>query len=308
MTPIKRSAFSQKGKWFKGNIHSHTTVSDGTVTPEQQAADYRAMGYDFLSLTDHNVMLTHAQYSSGDFLMLPGWERDIPLAEKVKCIHVVGLFPADTPEDAQVSRPKGDPAEMSMQDLLDQMRTENAFTVIAHPIWSRMEPEEVRALTDFDAIEVFNTGTECLCHAGRADVYWDMLLREGKRVLAIACDDTHGKDKKSDRFGGWVMVNAEALTKEAILAALKEGNFYSSCGPEIHEVTVEDGMVHVKCSPCEEIHVVSYPPRGKAHFALGGEPLTELTYPLKGGERYIRVECVDEHGHPAWSNAIFFDD
>ena len=307
MTPIKRSAFSHEGKWFKGNIHSHTTVSDGTVDPAQQAADYKAQGYDFLALTDHNVMLTHAQLSSEDFLMLPGWERDIPITERVKCIHVVGLFPADTPDDAKVSRPKGNPDEMSMQDLLDQMRGENAFTVIAHPLWSRMEPEEVRSLTNYDAIEVFNTGTECLCHAGRADVYWDMLLRDGKRVLAIACDDTHGKDKKPDRFGGFVMVNARALTKEAILDALKRGNYYSSCGPEIHEFTVEDGKVHVKCSPCEEIHEVTYPPRGKAHFALGGEMLTELTYTLKGGESYVRVECVDSKGKPAWSNAIFMD-
>ncbi len=307
MTPIKRSAFSPEGKWFKGNIHAHTTVSDGTVDPEKQAADYRAMGYDFLSLTDHNVMLTHSHLSSEDFLMLPGWERDIPLEEKVKCIHVVGLFPADTPDDAEVSRPKGDPAQMSMQDLLDQMRTENAFTVIAHPLWSRMEPEEVRALNSFDAIEVFNTGTERLCHAGRADVYWDMLLREGKRVYAIACDDTHGKTAKSDRFGGWVMVNAKSLTQEAILDALRKGNFYASCGPEIHEAYIEDGELHVSCSPCSEIHVVSYPPRGKAHYA-DGEPLTELTYPLKGGEIYVRVECVDEDGNPAWSNAIFLID
>ena len=277
------------------------------MDPAQQAADYKAHGYDFLALTDHNVMLTHNQYSSEDFLMLPGWERDIPSTERVKCIHVVGLFPADTPDDAKVSRPKGNPDEMSMQDLLDQMRGENAFTVIAHPLWSRMEPEEVRSLTNYDAIEVFNTGTECLCHAGRADVYWDMLLRDGKRVYAIACDDTHGKTAKGDRFGGWIMVNCESLTKEALLQALRSGNFYASCGPEIHDVWIEDEQVHIKCSPCSEIHMVSYPPRGKAHFALDGDPLTELTYTLKGGERFIRVECGDEKGNPAWSNAIFLD-
>ena len=158
-------------------------------------------------------MLTHAQYSSDDFLMLSGWERDIPLDGKLKCIHLVGLFPSDTPSDAQVSRQQGDPAVMSMQDLVNEMNSEKQFVVLAHPIWSRMEPEEVRALSGLNAIEVFNTGTERLCHAGRADVYWDMLLREGKRVYAIACDDTHGKTAKSDRFGGWIMVNAESLTK-----------------------------------------------------------------------------------------------
>ena len=304
MRRIKRTAFSQEGKWFKGNIHAHTTVSDGTVTPEQQAEDYRAAGYDFLSITDHNVMLAHEQLSCGDFLVLPGWERDIPLEEKVKCIHMVGLFPADTPDGAEFSRPKGDPADMSMQELVDQMRGENVYTVIAHPLWSRMEPEEVRALHNYDAIEVFNTGTERLCHAGHAETYWDMLLRDGKRVHGVACDDTHGKGAKSDRFGGWVMVNAPELTREAILSALKSGNFYASCGPELREVSLEDGVLTVSCSPCEEIHVISYPPRGKTHYALG-EPLTGVSYPLKGGERYVRVECIDAQGNAAWSNPIF---
>ena len=306
MTLIKRVAFSQEGKWFKGNIHSHTTVSDGVVDPDKQAADYRAEGYDFLAITDHNVMLTHAHLGDENFLMLPGWERDIPIEDKVKCIHVVGLFPADTPEDAEVSRPKGDPSEMSMQDLLDQMRTENVYTVIAHPLWSRMEPEEVRALKDFDAIEVFNTGTERICHNGHAEPYWDMLLRDGKRVHGIACDDTHGKNPKSDRFGGWVMVSAKELTREAILEALKKGNFYSSSGPQLKDVCIEDGVLRVECSPCEEIHVISYPPRGKTHYALEGK-LTGVEYPLKGGERYVRVECIDEHGGVAWSNPIYMD-
>lgn len=306
MTPIKRSAFSKEGKWFKGNIHAHTTVSDGTVSPEKQAADYRATGYDFLALTDHNVMLTHAQHSDKDFLMLPGWERDIPYGT-TKCIHVVGLFPADTQDELAVRRERGNPETMSMQDLVDEMRGEGQFTVLAHPVWSRMEPEEVRALHGFDAIEVFNTGTERLCHAGHAEVYWDMLLREGRRVLGIACDDTHGKTAKSDRFGGWIMVNAPELTREAILDALRAGSFYASSGPALHDVSVEDGVVHVACSPCSEVHVITYPPRGKAHYAQEA-PIEALDYPLKGGERYVRVECIDERGNAAWSNPIFLDE
>ena len=306
MTPIKRAAFTSEGKWFKGNIHAHTTVSDGMVAPGKQAEDYRAMGYDFLALTDHNVMPTHAELSKEDFLMLPGWERDIPYGT-TKCIHLVGLFPPETPDDAYVKRERGNPDAMSMQDLIDEMKKDNQFVVIAHPVWSRMEPEEIRALKDFDAIEVFNTGTERLCHAGRADIHWDMLLREGKRVYAIACDDTHGKTARSDRFGGWIMVSCESLTKENLLAAMKAGNFYASCGPEIYDAYIEDDTVHVRCSPCSEIHVITYPPRGKAHYAED-QPLTELTYPLKGGESYVRVECVDENGNPAWTNAIFLDD
>ena len=55
------------------------------LSPEQQAADYRAQGYDFLALTDHNIMKTHVQFNSDDFLMIPGWERDIPYGT-TKCL------------------------------------------------------------------------------------------------------------------------------------------------------------------------------------------------------------------------------
>ena len=303
MTHIRYSAFSNDGKWFKGNIHAHTTVSDGMVAPEKQAEDYRAQGYHFLALTDHNVMPTHAALSRDDFLMMPGWERDIPYGT-TKCIHLVGLFPQDTPDDAFVRRERGNPETMTMQNLVDEMKGEGQFVVLAHPVWSRMEPEEIRALEGIDAIEVFNTGTERLCHAGRAEIHWDMLLREGKRVLCIACDDTHGKTAKSDRFGGWIMLNAPQLTKAAVLGALRAGNYYASMGPQLHEVFVEDGVVHVACSPCSEIHVITYPPRGKAHYAQDGL-LETLEYPLKGGEHYVRVECVDENGNTAWSNPIY---
>lgn len=303
MTRIRYSAFSNEGKWFKGNIHAHTTVSDGMVAPEKQAEDYRAQGYHFLALTDHNVMPTHAALSRDNFLMMPGWERDIPYGT-TKCIHLVGLFPQDTPDDAFVRRERGNPETMTMQNLVDEMKGEGQFVVLAHPVWSRMEPEEIRALEGIDAIEVFNTGTERLCHAGRAEIHWDMLLREGKRVLCIACDDTHGKTAKSDRFGGWIMLNAPQLTKAAVLGALRAGNYYASMGPQLHEVFVEDGVVHVACSPCSEIHVITYPPRGKAHYAQDGL-LETLEYPLKGGEHYVRVECVDENGNTAWSNPIY---
>ena len=55
------------------------------LSPEQQAADYRAQGYDFLALTDHNIMKTHVQFNSDDFLMIPGWERDIPYGTTNVC-------------------------------------------------------------------------------------------------------------------------------------------------------------------------------------------------------------------------------
>ena len=39
--------------WYKGNLHTHTTNSDGAYTPEETIALYKSKGYDFLALTDH---------------------------------------------------------------------------------------------------------------------------------------------------------------------------------------------------------------------------------------------------------------
>lgn len=42
-------------KWWKGNTHTHTTMSDGDSSPEVVAQWYKRNGYQFLVLSDHNI-------------------------------------------------------------------------------------------------------------------------------------------------------------------------------------------------------------------------------------------------------------
>ena len=304
---MRRSFFPKEGIWRKGNIHSHTTRTDGLCPPDQQIRDYYDQGYDFLSITDHNVIDSHNLAGDVDICMIPGWERDIRHNLKnTKCIHVLGLIP-ETAEKTKIREERRyECLEISDQQLLDEMRAEGQFVVLAHPRWSRMDPAEVLALDGFDAIEVFNTGCERLMHAGRADLYWDLLLQKGRHVWGIACDDTHGRTQKSDRFGGWVMVKTKERTVRDIVKALQEGTFYLSQGPIIADWGEENDKIYFLCSPCREIHVTTYPTRGYACYASEGELLTELTYTRKGGEKYIRIECVDTNGNTAWTNPWFF--
>ncbi len=48
-----RSVFPEEGQWFKGNLHMHTTLSDGRVSPSEAIERYRKNGYDFIAITDH---------------------------------------------------------------------------------------------------------------------------------------------------------------------------------------------------------------------------------------------------------------
>lgn len=300
---MKRSYFNEEGVWLKGNLHSHTTVSDGVYTPAEMAVDYLAHGYDFISMTDHNVFVAHEIPEAEGLLLLPGVEHDLAYS-KFNCIHVVGTGAAGKAETGYPCR-KYTPSELTDQALIDLMANDGQYVVLAHPCWSRMEPEEVAALKGFHAIEVYNRGAENLCHAGRGDIYWDMLLRRGQKVFGMASDDTH---KKFDAFGGWIWVKASEKSHEAIMEALFAGQFYGSSGPQILDFGLEDGQAYVQCSACREIHFVTWPPRGASYFAPEEDVLTEYRYNLKGGEHYLRIECIDHAGRIAWTNPIFFDE
>lgn len=300
---MTKTYFPKDGIWLKGNIHSHSTVTDGNFTPEELKQRYKSRGYSFLSITDHNVCVSHSEDPESDLILLTGLEHDIEYSPD-KCIHVVGLMDPGKNATSYLCK-RYSQQELTGQQLVDMMLSDNQFVSLAHPVWSRMEPEEILGLEGLNAIEVFNNGTEHLCHGGNAEIWWDMLLRHGKRVFATAVDDVHVED---DLFGGWVWVKVPERTPEAILQALRTGAYYASSGPQIYSLCLEDGAVTVSCSKCREIHFVTYPPRGESCFAQTDAYITEAAHPLTGREDYVRVVCVDHEGHCAWSNPIFFDD
>lgn len=300
---MKKSYFPEEGLWLKGNLHSHSTVSDGLFTPLELARMYADHGYAFLSMTDHNVLVPHSELPEEEIILLTGLEHDIEYSAD-KCTHVVGNCAAGKDKtDYLCKRYFAD--ELTDQRLVDMMRADGQFVSLAHPVWSRMEPEEILGLENIHAIEVFNNGTEHLCHGGNAEIWWDMLLRHGRKVFATAVDDVHVAD---DLFGGWIQVKAARRSREAIMDAVFSGAYYASTGPVIHDFGMDGLNVYVECSPCREIHFVTYPPRGKSVFAEEGKPLTSAAHTLTGREAYVRVVCVDNDGRSAWTNPIFFDE
>ena len=54
---MRPSAFSNKGEFFKGNLHTHSTNSDGLLSPDLVCKKYKEKGYDFLCISDHFVGL-----------------------------------------------------------------------------------------------------------------------------------------------------------------------------------------------------------------------------------------------------------
>lgn len=102
------------------------------------------------------------------------------------------------------------------------------------------------------------------------------------------------------------MVKAQELTIEGIMGALRTGAFYSTLGPEIMDLVLDERELTVKCSAAQSIVFKAECSRGKRILPADGELLTEATYSVPKGVKYIRVEITDETGKKAWSNPFFF--
>ncbi|MDX3006509.1 hypothetical protein PWY87_32835 [Kribbella solani] len=130
----------------------------------------------------------------------------------------------------------------------------------------------------------------------------DVLLDRGHRLTAYAADDAPLQPQDPLPCQAWVQVRAESLTPEALLAALKSGHFYSSTGPEFHDVRVEGDQIVVRCSPVTKILLTGGHPG--AEVAEGGN-LTEHAFPLALFQgRHCRLTIEDPTGARAWTNPI----
>lgn len=304
---MRRSLFSSDGQWYKGNLHAHTTLSDGNKTPQELAESYRAAGYHFLAITDHNLFAAYPELSGPDFLVLPAVERDIRLRnEPYHCIHAVGLKEQDCPgslhqqlEEYSITQPEKD-----WQSLVDEMQATGQLVILGHPVWSRMSLDEMLRLKGYLGIELYNHTSEVKSRTGWSDYLIDCCLRAGQKPLLFASDDCHCDDGAEDRFGGWIQVKAQALTQQEILRQICGGSFYASTGPEIYDLAVEDDTLCLECSPCESIHFITYECRGKSFNQSG---ITSGEYRMTGEETFIRCECIDSRGHRAFTNPIYPD-
>lgn len=176
---------------LKGNLHAHTTFSDGRWPVETVIARYRDLGYDFLAITDHDNYIEDDYWfriPAGDdrMLVLPGVELNYdPLSQHV------GKVTGDRETLFVLNHPAR--YNLSVEDTLRRIR------VIT------------RAGLPIHAVEITDTGL----YQARYDVEEIALPR-------IATDDSH----RDPHFGrAWVEVEAVARTPDAIIKAVKAGNF-----------------------------------------------------------------------------------
>jgi hypothetical protein len=315
------------GPRYKGNLHSHTTLSDGHLSPEEAAELFRSRGYHFLCLSEHDRYTDHTRtLNRPDFLILPGLEASAMLVDRqrhmrLKVHHMHGILGTSAMQAAAPRRfshgqtlpptvyeGQWDGAAAAQQ-LADTLREHGCLVTYNHPVWSRVEPWEFKDLEGVWALEIYNYNTVNESGTGADTTSWDLILRSGRQIFAFASDDNHNEGLFDDACGGWIQAAAPELSHDALIGAMLRGDFYSSAGPEIYGWGVENDRVWVTCSACERVNFIcgGFVGAGTTVIAPTRDGLRRAEFALTGAERYVRVECVDYAGKFAWTNAIFLE-
>jgi hypothetical protein len=299
---VNRLPFSLPGRFYRGNLHTHSTRSDGAKSPADVVALYRESGYDFVALTDHFLpqygypIVDTREFRSDSFTTLIGAELHGPRTEIGEPWHIVAVgLPLD------FARPSSDESGPS---IAARAHVGGAFVGMAHPTWYSLTEADAAALTACDAVEVWNQVAAIDNDRGDSWYMSDLLSARGRRLSAYAADDAHFRSGRDDRKA-WVQVRSETLEPASLVAALKAGHFYSSQGPIIEEVQLHGGTLTVRCSPAEALFVTGRGPRTQPSW---GSRLTSATFSLQQfAGSYCRVTVLDAAGKRAWTNPIWLD-
>ncbi|MCF6321579.1 MAG: phosphotransferase, partial [Rhizobiaceae bacterium] len=193
-------------------------------------------------------------------------------------------------------------ASESGASIARRARDAGAFVVIAHPHWSGMTEADARSISAAHAVEIYNHGCVVDNDRGEGFLTLEYLLNNGKKLNLIATDDAHFNTP--DFFGGWVMVKAEKNTPELLTAALKAGEFYSSTGPDIHDIRLTGDGIEIDCSASVTVIVQG---KGTSMATLHGISMrtAQLSLERLADSPWIRVTVIDRAGKRAWSNPIW---
>ncbi len=298
---MKNNPFNMPGQFYRGNLHTHSTGSDGAYSAQEVIRRYREAGYDFLAISDHYMEVFDYPVTDTRELRSNGFTTLIATelhTDELQCggiwhILAVGL-PVDFPPLKE---------NETIIELTNRAADTGAFIGICHPSWSGLTVDEACQIECAHAVEIYNHGSKVEVERGEDTPFWDTILNKGHHLSGYATDDAH--KMTYDCFGGWIHVKAESLEPELLLEALKAGHYYSSQGPQIHSMDIIGDELTVTCSPVSNISLQGHDQKSAHQQGTG---LVEATFDIaKFKASHLRLTLRDAGSNRAWSNPVWFD-
>lgn len=336
---MKKILLDGNANRYKANLHCHTNISDGTLSPGDVKEAYKQKGYSVVAYTDHDVLIGHNDLTDDTFLALNGYEIEInePWSKDMahKACHICFiqrdpdnlkqvcwhrekyLFGNAQKYKDQVQFDENEPdfereyTPECINNAIKIARDNGFFVTYNHPTWSNQNYADYMRIHNMHAMEICNyacfiDGFDELNHR----VYDDM-LRGGERIYCIGADDNHNfhpfDSLASDSFGAYIVIFADELSYKSVTDSLFEGRFYASQGPEIYSLWY-DGALHITCSPAERVYMSTNRRAVQCAYASKDKPVTEATFKVSPDDKYVRVTVMDKYGKRANTNAYFIDD
>jgi hypothetical protein len=294
-------------RWYKGNLHTHSYWSDGDEFPEMIMDWYKSHGYNFLALSDHNILaegekwvkvpnsrmyeegfqayvqrfgedwVTHRMDSGRILVKLKTLEEYRPLFEDESFLVIPSEELTDRYEDKPVHvnatnirhliPPQGGGSVLEVLqrniDAVLQQREETGvpmFPHVNHPnFYYGVSLRDMIELRGERFFEVYN-GHPLVHNYGDSlrpgtETMWDLINiaysnRNQPLMYGLATDDSHNYHQFGSAYAnagrGWVMVRADSLTPSSIIKAMEAGDFYSTTGVLLEELSFEDGTLHIR--------------------------------------------------------------
>jgi len=287
--------------WFKGNLHTHSNPTSwdcrsnaAREASHEDVADwFYTRGWDFFVFTEHDAWEDRRPLSRQDFLVINGNELTGDDSGRGGAIHVGAVG---------VEESFATPPDMHGKSAV--VKFHGGIPIVNHPSWSlelrgAWGGDEAAAVDDlFDSLafhmEIYNSHVaDVIDDPARNERIWDALLTRGKAMVGVAVDDNHGLQHIG---GGWIMVWAPELTRDAVLDGIREGLLYASNGLRIHRIEARHGQLTVEAE-AEVMEVFGADGRLRAKLT-GGTISYDYT-----GEAYVRARAR-RAGATAWTQAF----
>lgn len=282
---------------------------------------------------------------TGKFLLVQSEEITDHVGPKPVHINATNIGALIRPQGGQSVQ---EAIRRNLQAVLAQEKQLNRNIVahLNHPNFGyAVTAEDLAAVVEEKFFEVFN-GHPSVNQRGddkhaSIERMWDIAntiriaQMQQPPLFGLATDDSHKYfgTQGSSPGRGWVMVRAQELTPEALTAAMKKGDFYSSTGVELKQIAFDSGRLSLQIVPKEGVSYKTYfvgtkkgydatrtpvlgesgeelPVTGKYSESVG-EVLavvegTTPSYQLTGDEYYVRatVESTKRPDNPVWDGQV----
>lgn len=208
-----------KINYYSGNFHTHTTVSDGSLTPDEVVKYYSKYSFDILAITDHDDL--------NDYKTSWPWsEIGVNLPRGNKVLAVEGSEITDVDNIGSFFSDYGGPAQ-SVDGALGKIGLKKGLAIMFHP--GRYDESLEFYLNLYKkyphliGLEVFNKNN---LYPHDLDL-WDSLLDEiipERFVWGFANDDMHNVNKDFGFNRNIFPLND--LTSENLRLAIEKGSFF----------------------------------------------------------------------------------